>query len=93
MPNDRATLDLAELEAAAALARPYVPGSVAAACERAGYPRHGIMRPEARAAEETKRVRRMDLAWRAACTAETPEGADALFAAYLAIREGKAVAL
>lgn len=45
MPNDRATLDLAETEAAAALARPYRPGSVAAACERAGYPRHGIMRP------------------------------------------------
>lgn len=45
MPNDRATLDLAETEAAAALARPYRPGSVAAACERAGYPRHGITRP------------------------------------------------
>lgn len=55
MPNDRATLDLAELEAAAALARPYVPGSVAAACERAGYPRHGIMRRET-TAEDAARI-------------------------------------
>ena len=46
MPNDAHTLDLAEMEAAAALARPYVPGSVAAACERTGYPRHGITRRE-----------------------------------------------